>query len=392
MESKLTVGLDAHPDSFTAALVTGVSVRASRVEKVSGPIDLPRMEQWFDTHVPRHAVVALESSSNSFTIYERLSGRGYTVLVLDSVQVGRICQNSQITDRVSAVRIAKVYLSGLSESVWVPDPKTRMHREVFAAYRRAVTDCTRSTNRIKMLLNEHTIRLKKGQKLTDKVVRSHVFGIREWSDTQRLILEELFADYDRARTKRKRLEKQISREIVRDPDMLQLVRIFGLRKINVYGLFAMIGDIHRFKNPKHLTGYFGLKPNFKESGKSSWRGGITRAGRRDIRSLLVEAGHVVLRYRSRSNPLHAWGWKLQFRKGTKRAVVAVARKITVAVWYLMMGKPFTTKENSVTLYRKLQELAKDIGIAELRSQGYVSYEAFIKDRIELMRDFACGHT
>jgi hypothetical protein len=72
--------------------------------------------------------------------------------------------------------------------------------------------------------------------------------------------------------------------------------------------------------------------------------------------------------------------------------VAVARKITVAVWYLMMGKPFTTKENSVTLYRKLQELAKDIGIAELRSQGYVSYEAFIKDRIELMRDFACGHT
>lgn len=47
MESKLTVGLDTHPDSLTVAIVTGVSARESRVGKVGGPIELSRMEHWF---------------------------------------------------------------------------------------------------------------------------------------------------------------------------------------------------------------------------------------------------------------------------------------------------------------------------------------------------------
>lgn len=392
MESKLTVGLDAHPDSFTAAIVRGDTVRESSVEKVAGPIDLPQLEKWFEKHVSRDAVVTMEASTNSFTLFERLSGLGYAVLVLDSVRVGRICRNSQITDKISAVRIAKVYLSGLSESVWVPDPVTRLRREVFSAHRRAVTDCTRHNNRIKMLLSEHTIRLKKGQNLTDKVVRSHVFSCREWSESQKIILEELFADYDRARAKRMRFEKQMSREIAGDPAMLQLTRIFGLGKINVYGVFAMIGEIHRFRNPKHLVGYFGLKPRLKQSGNSIWRGSISKTGRRDMRALLVQAGHVVFRYKSTSNPLYTWAWKLGFRKGRKLAVVAVARKITVAIWYLMMGRSFTAKETSVTLCRKLKQLAKDIGLTELRSQGFESYREFIEDRIGLMRDFACGNT
>ena len=118
---------------------------------------------------------------------------------------------------------------------------TRERREVFSGYQQAVKDHTRCINRIKGMLNEHTIRLPKGTRLTSAAGRQMALNGKKWTQTQYTLLEELLRDLVRANDKRNRLRKIMAREILNDPVMLRLVRIFGLHHITVYALLAMIG-------------------------------------------------------------------------------------------------------------------------------------------------------
>ena len=287
---KLTVGLDAHPDSITAAIVVGENPADAVVDKISDAVAVNDMEHWFKKHVPCGAVVVLEASGNSFDIFSRLSAVGYRTIVLDSEQVGKVSKSYCNTDKISAVRIAKTYLTGLSDEVWGPDPVSRERREVFSAYQQAVKDCTRHNNRIKSLLNSYTIRLKKQDRnLADEKVRSKIYAFRDWSETQGVLFEEAFGDLDRDAEKRNKMRRIMAAEVLREPKMLQLMRIFGLNVIASYGLIAMLGEPGRFLNLKKLSAYFGLCPKIKQSENVARMGGISKKGRREIRALLVQA-------------------------------------------------------------------------------------------------------
>ena len=58
-------------------------------------------------------------------------------------------------------------------------------------------------------------------------------------------------------------------------------------------VWAAIGDIQRFAEAKHLVGYAGLGTRVHDSGMTTRTGKITKAGRRDLRVVLVEAAHVA---------------------------------------------------------------------------------------------------
>jgi transposase len=78
--------------------------------------------------------------------------------------------------------------------------------------------------------------------------------------------------------------------------------------------------------------YLGLRPKQKDSGDSQPQLGISKAGDQLLRSLLVEAGHCVLRKGAPDCDLREWGLLRMQRGGKnakKRAVVAVARKLSV---------------------------------------------------------------
>jgi transposase len=72
----------------------------------------------------------------------------------------------------------------------------------------------------------------------------------------------------------------------------------------------------------------------RESGEKARFGGITREGDAEMRMLLVQAAHGLLRSRQDSQ-LKQWAQDLAGRIGTKKAVVALARKLAVlmhALW------------------------------------------------------------
>ena len=120
-----------------------------------------------------------------------------------------------------------------------------------------------------------------------------------------------------------------------------------LRKIPGVGLLVAMtfltemGDLSRFENRRQLGAYLGLVPSSHESGQSNDRKGrITRQGPSRLRKLLCQAAWVGIRHdESAAKNYHRI--KQGQNKRSKKAVVALMRKLGVLMWHraLACGVP-----------------------------------------------------
>lgn len=106
--------------------------------------------------------------------------------------------------------------------------------------------------------------------------------------------------------------------------------------------FAVIDDVRRFKDAHQAESYTGLVPLERSSGESRRLGRITKRGNGDLRRCLFQVAAATLRSTSPDKAgLRDWARRIQEKKGWRRAVVALARKL-VGILYAMWrdGKPF----------------------------------------------------
>lgn len=382
LKSKRIIGLDLHPDVFTAAALTGPEAATARTEWVHDRQSTLSLEGWAKRWLRAEDVVVLEASGNSFEVAARLHACGCTAVVLESAQAGKIRDNFCNDDRHSAVKLARVYLSGLAKAVWQPEAKTREYREVFFAHRNAVCDATRGRNRIRSFLNEHCVRLKSGVRLTHPSGEASARAAKTWTPLQTDLLAQKFAQLREVEARRQQLERIMVRELTANPRWASLWRLMGIRHRVAFALMAMIGDIHRFPTAKKLVGYFGLAPRKKQSGQDAegCELGLGRFGRGDVRALLLQSSHNALI--QRDSPLHKWGWKLLVKKHRNLSAVAVARKLTVSIWHLLMGHFTPLLEPSKHLRVKLLKLATTLGKAALTAAGFPDRDAFVAAQIK----------
>jgi transposase len=379
------IGLDIHPESFTAAIFERISVyhNESREVLVTGKIEMERLDEWLDKNMKSGDLFVVEAGSNSFHVTKKVRDHGGFAVVLESFRAGQIRKTYLKTDRIDAYKIAKIYMSGLAHEVWIPNEETLERREVFFAYERAVTDRTRTKNRIWGFLMKHGEKCPAFKDLVKSAGKEKVIARKEWTEQQKSLIDIMFEDLWAANKKKKELKRIMAIEVANNQDMLKLIRLFGISVITAYAVVAIIGDITRFANPKKLVAYIGLQPNVCKSGNGGFTGSITHMGRRDLKSLLMEAAQAILR-KGRDFPLALWGYKLTFRKVKNVAVCAVARKIVVAIWYLLRGFFTRLEEVSTTITAKLRKLSTFIGREKLKSFGYSKAEYFIKAKEKLL--------
>lgn len=363
------IGLDSHPDTFTAALLRGPTPLAAIVEKVFNQVALSRLSGWAQKYTTSEDLFVLEASGNSFHVVRVLAAIGRRALVLESCQLGKLKEAHASNDKISAVRIGKAYMAGTAKEVWVPDLKTQERRDLFHIYRKASKRTTQLRNRIKSYLSDQGVRLPRGTTLArgTPAEESAVLQARDWSPVQRQLLAGLLCELGQAEEQRRRWRSLMTQEVLADPQLLALTRLCGVRETIAFALGAILGDIHRFASAKKLVKYLGLNPAFEDSGQGQWSGGIGGHGRKDLRCLLIEAAHAVWRS---GHPLARWGRMLLARKGSlKLAVAAMARKLAVAVWYLMMGRWTSLEEIDQGLSAKIGRMISRVGVQRLIQLG-----------------------
>lgn len=355
------IGLDCHPDTFTAAVFRGTTPHDARKLSSHPDMSLTKFLQWVTSECTKDDLILMEASGNSFEIHRRLLALGLRAVVMESCHVGKHAKTYADNDKMAAARIVFVYLQGNAPCVWVPDAVTCERRELLHLYNKAIEDRTAAINSLKSYFNQFAIRLG-SRPLEKETTETWVLKQRDWTPMQRELLAQYYSHLRTQRERSKTLQTIIGREICTEPLMLRCMKLLGIGQINAFALLAIIGDVRRFERPEKLVAYIGLNPGQRESGRGkNIKVGVGKRGRGDMRRLLIQGAHAVLRS-GKNTPLGKWGWKLFARKGQRNiAVTAVARKLLVQVWHLLTGNPPELLESDKSLRSKLTKLVSMLG-------------------------------
>jgi len=128
----------------------------------------------------------------------------------------------------------------------------------------------------------------------------------------------------------------------------RLMEIPGVGPLLASAFVASVADPTIFKCGRDLAAWIGLVPKQNSSGGKERLGGISRAGNRYLRQMLVVGAMAVIRHAERHGTKRAWLLQLLARRATKVAAVALANKTARMVWALMTsGERY--REPAVTL-------------------------------------------
>jgi len=138
-------------------------------------------------------------------------------------------------------------------------------------------------------------------------------------------------------------------------------------------ILAAIGEIERFPEAKYLVGFSGLGACIHDSGLTTRTGKITKAGRKDLRTALVEAAQVA------ANTYPHWKAelaRLEPRLGRNKAIVAIARKLLIAIWHILTQQVADRFAQPELVARKLLKYAYRLG--KSRRPQSLSASAFVR--------------
>jgi transposase len=118
--------------------------------------------------------------------------------------------------------------------------------------------------------------------------------------------------------------------IVRDDEVCRrLMTIPGVGPVVALTYRATVDVPARFKNSKAVGAVLGLTPSKYQSGESERSGAISRCGDEMMRVMLYEAAQVMLTRTNKWSWLKAWAVQIARRRGMKKAIIALARRLAV---------------------------------------------------------------
>jgi transposase len=121
-----------------------------------------------------------------------------------------------------------------------------------------------------------------------------------------------------------------------------LASIPGVGTLTAVTFILTLGRPERFAHSRDVAGFLGLRPKQRQSGARDPQLGICKSGDPYLRKLLVQCAHHVLGHWGKDSALRRWGLAKTEggKKATLRAIVAVARKLSVLLHRLWVSGEF----------------------------------------------------
>jgi hypothetical protein len=116
------IGFDAHPDTFTAALLRRATPATAIIEKNFNRVTMAQLPSWAKKHTTDKDLVILEASGNSFQVVRTLQAIGRKALVLESRQLGQLKEAHANKEHLK-VRIAEQMRARKRNKRTVPVPE-----------------------------------------------------------------------------------------------------------------------------------------------------------------------------------------------------------------------------------------------------------------------------
>ena len=244
------------------------------------------------------------------------------------------------TDRKDAEKLAKLSAADQLPTAYTPSRQTRQRRSLIVYRQAAIARRTQIKNRIRSVLHREGLTMKVGHRgwtmesLTQLAQMARPWEAAGAAGLWRAELHEELKALKESKERIVRIEKKLDELSQTDDRIRQLQTIPGVGPRTAEALVAVIDDPHRFRRANQLGSYLGMVPRQFESGQMSRQGRITKQGNGLLRTLLVEASWVALRYNPRLRSVYKR--ITAGNKGRRKvAIVAVARRMLVIAWAMM---------------------------------------------------------
>jgi transposase len=360
------VGLDIHRVFAEAVMLDGGRlVRLGRIGMTRDHLGAFARTLTHDDHV------VVEATGNAAAVVEAIAPHVGRVVVANPRQVRLIAHAKIKTDAIDAAVLARLYAGNFLPEVWIPDQRTLALRRQVTRRNQVVRQRVRLKTIVQSILHAH---------LVPQCPHADLFGHkgRAWLTAQHLPEDEREAverhvrEYDRAGEDLRVVERELARGALADASVKRLMTIPGIDMVVAVGLTAAIGPIERFEKPDQLVSYIGLNPSVHQSGEGPARHGrTTKQGRTHARTMLVEAAWQAVRG---PGPLRAFYQRVSSRRGNHVAAVAVARKLAVIVWHLLVKGEDYAGVRPALHAKKLRDLELRSGLPARRGQRGAGYE------------------
>ena len=294
-----------------------------------------------------------EAGRDGFWLHRALTSRGIDNVVVDasSIEVNRRSKHAK-TDPIDAGKLLNLLCRyhGGERKVWsvvhVPAVADEDRRQLHRGLKDLQRQRTECSNRIRGLLASVGLSAE-----VDAKFRTVLDELRDWADQpvpvglRGRILQEYTVWETLQRQERDAANEQERRlREGQEPYLDQVRRLMGLAAVGVRGAWILVTELFAWrgiKNGKQLGALVGLTPVPYDSGKSQREQGISKAGNKHVRGLIVELAWLWLRWQPGS-ALSVW-YDQRFGQGNKRArkvgIVALARKLLIALWrYVAHGE------------------------------------------------------
>jgi transposase len=323
------IGIDAHKHYV---VVGGLNAQLEIVLP-DRRIEIERYPQWAKENLTARDCLVIEASTNTWDLYDITAAVAGKVLVAHPLAVKLIANARVKTDKQDVFRLARLLVGGLIPEVWVPPVPVRELRSLIAHRRRLIQMRTMTRNRLHSLAHRHNLSLPEGGAFVEK--NQNWWKGLSLSPVEKLRLQQDLALLEFLEPEIKAIDAELARLSSCDPwkeAVPFLMQLPGFGLIVTMTILSAIGEIQRFPTSKQLVGYSGLNASLHQSGEMNYSGHITKQGRKELRFALVEATWTAVT----SSPY----WREQYQKlthrmSTNKAIVAIARRLLVAVWHVL---------------------------------------------------------
>lgn len=307
----------------------------------------------FERHFLKYprSLVALEVCFHSRWASQVLERCGHEVLVANVCKVKLITQANRKNDRVDARALAR--LARADRRLLYPiRHRSEEAQTVLAAIRARdalVRARTKLVNCVRGMVKPTGVRLpicstetfhKRVPELIPPRLRPAVGRMLE----QIAQLNHAILDYERE-------IHRMAREQYPETEVLE--QVHGVGPLTALAFIVTLDDRERFAHSRQVGCYLGLQPKQRQSGESNPQMGIGKDGDPYLRTLMVQAAHCILGPFGPDSDLRRWGLMIASRggaRGKKRAIVAVARKLSVLLHRLWVtGEVYEPLRNGATL-------------------------------------------
>ena len=321
----LIVGCDFHPGWQQIAWLDTETGETGEEKLVHAAGEAQR----FYEQLAAPALVGMEATGNSQWFIEMVEDLGHDIWIGDAAQIRASYVRKQKTDKRDAAHMLKLLAEGRFPRLWTPDREARDLRQLVLHRHKLVLIRSRVKNELQHLALNKGIQKKRQLWSQAGLELLRQLPLKPWASCRR---EDLLGLLNMLDEQIGKLDRAVAQAAESHPQARLLMTQPGVGPNTALAFALTIGDASRFPRGKQVASYLGLIPREETSGGRQKLGAISKQGNRLLRSLLVEAAQIAVRYdpQLRREYLHRC-----HQKPKAVAKVAAARKLAVRLYWML---------------------------------------------------------